>query len=384
MGTNNQPIFNRKLDFAPVKRYRILLHILFWLGYLVYEIVVWGMVEDAYYRRFVSSLIELPVKMVATYFTIYFLIDRYLVQRKYKTFVTSLVLSALFFGIVLRILAYNIIYPMFWPDATNVPLFYWPKILITIFYVYAVVAFAGAFHLIKHWYKNQQATHLLEQTAQQLEKEKLDAELKLLKSQINPHFLFNTLNNLYTLTLHHPDRAPEVVYKLSQLMSYMLYEGNQALVPLEKEIRYLESYIDLEKIRYDKRVDISMNIYNNVSGVMIAPLLLLPFVENSFKHGLSNRISGGWIRIDILTQEDTLILKVENSKNISDTEKSIKPVSGIGLQNVKKRLDLIYPGRHVLQMMDEDETYLVVLRLQPEIREVSSKIPVPERKPVVL
>lgn len=384
MGTKNQPIFNRQLDFAPLNRYRILLHVLFWSCYLAYEIVVWGMLEDAYYRKFVSSLIELPVKMAATYFTIYFLIDRYLIQRKYKTFIISLALSAVFFGIVLRVIAYNTIYPMFYPEATNVPLIYWPKILITIFYVYAVVAFAGVFHLIKHWYKHQQTTHLLEQTAQQLEKEKLDAELKLLKSQINPHFLFNTLNNLYALTLHHPDRAPEVVYKLSQLMSYMLYEGNQALVPLEKEIRYLESYIDLEKIRYDKRVDISMNIYNNVNGVMIAPLLLLPFVENSFKHGLSNRISGGWIRIDILTQEDTLIMKVENSKNINDPEKSIKPVSGIGLQNVKKRLELIYPDRHVLQIMDEDETYLVVLRLQPEIKEGTAKTPAKERQPVVL
>jgi LytS/YehU family sensor histidine kinase len=273
---------------------------------------------------------------------------------------------------------------LYYPDATNVPLFYLPKIFISIFYIYAIVAFVATFHLIKHWYKHQQTTYQLEQTAQQLVKEKLEAELKLLKSQINPHFLFNTLNNLYALTLHHPHKAPEMVYKLSQLMNYMLYDGNQAEVPLEKEIHYIENYIDLEKIRYDKQVDVSLNVYDNVEGVMIAPLLLLPFVENSFKHGLSNRISGGWIRIDILLQNNTLVMKVENSKSDPHKEKSIKPISGIGLQNVKKRLALIYPDQYNLQLMDEEETYLVVLKIQLDLKTIKSKTLEKEHSQVVL
>lgn len=383
MNNENRHIFNRQLDFAPLTKHRVPLHILFWSCYLVYEILIWGMVEDAYHRRLISQLIELPVKLIATYFTIYVLIDRFLLTGRYKTFLILLFSSAIFFGIVLRILAYNIIYPMFYPDATNVPLFYWPKILISIFYIYTVVAFAGTFHIIRHWYKHQQATQLLEQTAQQLEKEKLDAELKLLKSQINPHFLFNTLNNLYALTLSQSSRAPEMVYKLSQLMNYMMYDGNQAEVPLEKEIQYIENYIALEKIRYDNRVDVSLNVYDNVDGIIIAPLLLLPFVENSFKHGLSNRISGGWIRIDILLQGNTLVMKVENSKSLHEKEKFIKPVSGIGLQNVKKRLELIYADRYNLQIIDEEETFLVVLKIQFEGITRRQKVAAKEYNPVL-
>jgi LytS/YehU family sensor histidine kinase len=272
---------------------------------------------------------------------------------------------------------------MFYPEATNAPLFYWPKILISIFYIYTLAAVAGTFHIIRHWYKHQQATQLLEQTAQQLEKEKLDAELKLLKSQINPHFLFNTLNNLYALTLNQSSRAPEMVYKLSQLMNYMMYDGNQTEVPLEKEIRYIENYIALEKIRYDNHVDVALNVYDNVEGVMIAPLLLLPFVENSFKHGLSNRISGGWVRIEILLQGNMLVMKVENSKSLQEKEKSIKPVSGIGLQNVKKRLELIYPERYNLQIIDEEETFLVVLKIQLEGKARKQKIAEKEYNPVL-
>jgi LytS/YehU family sensor histidine kinase len=341
------------------------------------------MVEDAYHRRLISQLIELPVKLAAIYFTIYVLIDRFLIPGKYKTFLILLFSSAIFFGVVLRVLAYHTIYPMFYPEATNAPLFYWPKILISIFYIYTLAAVAGTFHIVRHWYKHQQATQLLEQTAQQLEKEKLDAELKLLKSQINPHFLFNTLNNLYALTLNQSSRAPEMVYKLSQLMNYMMYDGNQTEVPLEKEIRYIENYIALEKIRYDNHVDVALSVYDNVEGVMIAPLLLLPFVENSFKHGLSNRISGGWVRIEILLQGSTLVMKVENSKSLHEKEKSIKPVSGIGLQNVKKRLELIYPERYNLQIIDEEETFLVVLKIQLEGKAKKQKIAEKEYNPVL-
>jgi sensor histidine kinase YesM len=383
MNTENRHIFNRHLDFAPLTRHRLLLHVLFWSCYLIYEILIWGMVEDAYQRRLISQLIELPVKLAAIYFTIYVLIDRFLIPGKYKTFLILLFSSAIFFGVVLRVLAYHTIYPMFYPEATNAPLFYWPKILISIFYIYTLAAVAGTFHIIRHWYKHQQATQLLEQTAQQLEKEKLDAELKLLKSQINPHFLFNTLNNLYALTLNQPSRAPEMVYKLSQLMNYMMYDGNQTEVPLEKEIRYIENYIALEKIRYDNHVDVSLNVYDNVEGIMIAPLLLLPFVENSFKHGLSNRISGGWVRIEILLQGNMLVMKVENSKSVPEKEKSIKPVSGIGLRNVKKRLELIYPERYNLQIMDDEETFLVVLKIQLEGRIRKQRITEKEYNPAL-
>lgn len=220
-----------------LRRYRLLLHMLFWTGILLYDGLIWGMVDGVYGKKFISSLIELPLKITATYFTLYILIDKLLVQKKYSHFLLLLLLSMVCFGIILRVISYYIIYPMHYPAGLKMPLFFLPKILISIFVTYSLVAIVATFHLIKHYYKHQQATQLLQQTAEQLEKEKLAAELKLLKSQINPHFLFNTLNNLYALTLNNSGKAPEMVHKLSQLMSYMLYDSNQSEVPLEKEIQ---------------------------------------------------------------------------------------------------------------------------------------------------
>jgi len=355
------PFFDIRTPALFLGKYRFLLHILFWTSLLVYDSLVWGMVDGAYREKFISSLIELPVKVTATYFTLYFLIDKFLIQKRYGTFLALLLLSMAVVGIVLRILAYYIIYPMFYPDGLHIPLFFPPKILIAIFVTYSLVAIVASFHLIKHYYKHQQATQLLQQTTQQLEKEKLSAELKLLKSQINPHFLFNTLNNLYVLTLNHSKHAPLMVHKLSELMSYMLYDSNQTEVSVEKEIQYIKNYIDLEKIRYGDRLEVTLNVYGNIEGIMVAPLLILPFVENSFKHGARNQLHDGWIHIDIEIQDNTLTLKVENSK--PDFQGEQRKSSGLGLTNVRRRLDHLYTDRYSLQLFDEQYTHMAVLRL---------------------
>lgn len=369
MKTESGKLLEIQFDKDFFSRYRVLSHGVFWLCFVLYEGVIWGNVDGEYSRRLISSLIELPVKIVATYFTLYVLIDRILLKKKYGLFLGLLFTSMIGFGLLLRIIAYYTIYPLYYPEATAIPLFFLPKILITIFVTYSLVAILATFHLIKHWYRHQQATQQLQKMAQQLEKEKLEAELKLLKSQINPHFLFNILNSLYVLALHSSEKTPEMVYKLSQLMSYMLYDSNQAEVCLEKEIAYIENYISLEKIRYGQRLDVSLNIYEEVKDIKIAPLLLLPFVENSFKHGVSNQISSGWVRIDILTQKQQLIFKIENSKS----QVTSLPTSGLGLQNVKKRLDLIYKDNYDLKMYDEDDSYLVILKIEMGTEPIKNK-----------
>jgi sensor histidine kinase YesM len=271
------------------------------------------------------------------------------------------VASILVFGLISRTLAYSIIYPIHYPDALGTPLFYAPKILIMIFSIYSLVGILTSFHLIRHWYRNQQAAQELERSRQALENEMLEAKLKFLKSQINPHFLFNTLNNLYVLALNQSSRTPEIIHRLSELTSYMLHEGNLQQVPLEQEIHYIRNYIALERMRYDNTVDISLNVYDDVTDLSIAPLLLLPFVENGFKHGLSNRLTGGWLRIDLSRQGDVLLIKVENSKAAQQKEAVLR--SGIGLQNVRSRLDLIYGNQYKLDIVNEEEVYLVVLKL---------------------
>src|SRR5687768_10128330 len=331
-------------------RYKIGLHVLFWLSCLIYEAFIWGMVDGEYIERLAFSSIELPIKIIAAYFTLYYIIDKLLLPRKYTLFVFVLVLSMLVFGITLLTISYYTVYPTFYPQGLQVPVLYFPKILIAIFSIYSVVAIVASYHLGKHWYNHQLAS-------EQLEKEKLESELKLLKSQINPHFLFNTLNNLYALAINQSKRTPETVHKLSELMSYMLYDSNQNEVSLKKELHYIENYISLEKLRYESRLDISVNVYSDLDGIMIAPLMILPFIENCFKHGVSKQITHSWIRIDISTNDNMLDIKIENSKN-PDEVNNKKPISGIGLQNVRKRLELIYPNRYHLDVFDEEESYL--------------------------
>ncbi len=315
---------------------------------VLYEVLIWGMVDNIYTEKLITCLIELPIKVSATYFTLYFLIDRYLVTKRYTTFLVSLVLSMAFFGIVLRALNYYFIYPVYYPAGLSMPLLFLPKVLISVFVIYSLVAIVASFHLTR--------------TTQLLEREKLTAELKLLKSQINPHFLFNTLNNLYVLALNNSSKAPDMIHKLSQLMSYMLYDSNQAEVPLEMEIKYLKNYIDLERIRYGERLEVLLRVYEKTEGIKVAPLLILPLVENSFKHGASNQLNTGWIHIDINVRDNHLLVNVENSK--PDFNGEAKATSGIGLDNAKKRLDRLYPGRHSLQLFDEADTYLAVLKLK--------------------
>lgn len=196
----------------------------------------------------------------------------------------------------------------------------------------------------------------------------IETELQSLKNQINPHFLFNTLNNLYALTLKKSDQAPEVVLKLSDMMRYMLYECNEKEVLMEKEFHYIRNYIELEKLRYSANTDIQLTIDENLLNHRIAPLLLIPFVENSFKHGTQSSLEKAFIHISAELERDTLQFIVTNSKPVSiPGQIHSKKQGGVGLTNVYKRLHLIYPKRHTLQIDDMPDSYSIHLTIQLNI-----------------
>jgi two-component system, LytTR family, sensor kinase len=187
----------------------------------------------------------------------------------------------------------------------------------------------------------------------------IETELQSLKNQINPHFLFNTLNNLYALTLKKSDLAPEIVLKLSDMMRYMLYECNESEVLMEKEFKYIENYIQLEKLRHSSNTDIQFYFDDQLMEYQIAPLLLIPFVENSFKHGLRTSLE-----IDAHLETDQLIFKVKNSKpTIVPGHIHTKKQGGVGLVNVKKRLSLLYNNRYTLDIEDMPDIYAIQLSL---------------------
>jgi LytS/YehU family sensor histidine kinase len=198
---------------------------------------------------------------------------------------------------------------------------------------------------------------------------KTKAELQLLKAQVHPHFLFNTLNNIYYFTLSGSPKAPEMIDKLSGLLHYILNECNQPLVPLKKEINMLRDYMALEKIRYGEQMNMTIDIQDKGSPPLqgeagrglIAPLLLIPFVENSFKHGTSKMLAHPWVKLQVIIENNTLHFSVANSRP-QEAKPHVKK-GNIGLKNVKKRLELLYPGTHDLKIVSEPESFFVSLKV---------------------
>lgn len=337
---------------------RIAQHILFWSGYVFFYTMLWGTMYDNHWLEFRSQLVSLPIKLLATYITIYYLTPKFLLKGRYYIFFAFLGVVLLTSGFLQLMNAKFIEQPWLYPTENwNLPLFYPAKIFKYANGVYPVVAIATLVKFFRYWYKNQQTT-------QQLAQEKLEAELKFLKAQIHPHFLFNTLNNVYALTLKKSDDAPEMVLKLSDLLNYMLYECNAEKVALKKEIVLVENYLTLEKIRYGERLDASFNVTGTVSSQQIAPLLILPFVENSFKHGVSGATGEAWVSIDLELKNEEMILKVENSKGSGNGKDEQNYKAGIGLRNVQRRLELLYEDAHDLKILDTEDSYLVVLKLK--------------------
>ncbi|PTS99910.1 two-component system sensor protein [Pedobacter sp. HMWF019] len=212
---------------------------------------------------------------------------------------------------------------------------------------------AAAIKLMKYFYEKQQQALLLEQ-------EKAVAELNSLKAQLHPHFLFNTLNNIYS---HAQDTAPlaaNMLMGLSTLLRYMLYSCNAPLVPLKQELQMLLEYIELEKQRYGNQLEIAIQIPAVDPDLMVAPLLILPFIENCFKHGTSNMLEHPWINIQLQLDGKAMHLKLINGKAPNATLQS----GGIGIENVKRRLALLYPNRYDLQIIAEEEMYIVNLKLE--------------------
>ena len=192
------------------------------------------------------------------------------------------------------------------------------------------------------------------------QQEKVIAQLQLLRAQLHPHFLFNTLNNIYAFALESSPKTPDMILRLSSLLSYMLYECRGEEVLLEKEVEVMKNYIDLEKERYGDKIDVSVNIAGDLCDKYISPLLILPFLENAFKHGTSEQLGRPWMSLDISLKDNLLKCKVINSKN----EFVPHHQNGVGIDNVKKRLEFLYHDKYDLKLTDEGDFFVVSLTVE--------------------
>jgi two-component system, LytTR family, sensor kinase len=237
------------------------------------------------------------------------------------------------------------------------------KISFSLFFLYVslsnffVAVISVAAKVIKDRLKSEQRNQLLE-------KEKTENELRFLRSQINPHFVFNAINSIYVLIKKDPDFAATTLAKFADMLRYQLYECNVDEIPVENEISYLNNYIELEKLRKGDMVKVNYTVAGEVSGFSIAPLLLIPFVENAFKYVSAFTDKPNEIKIEAGYRDDVLSFFVENTTNDSINIKKDKTYSGIGLENVKRRLELIYPARHSLKIDAANNVYSVLLTIQ--------------------
>lgn len=225
-------------------------------------------------------------------------------------------------------------------------------VFVTAFFV---MAFVGLIKFVEDYFE-------LEARSRELENRQLISELRFLKAQINPHFLFNTLNNLYYLAVNQSDQTPEIIAKLSGMMRYMIHESNVEKVPLSKEVEYMENYLDLEKLRLNEEVPITFEVEGDVAGARITPLILITFLENAFKHGIGNSGGDSWITVSLAVSNGILNYRVANSL-LQQSEKTVREASGLGLTNVQRRLELSYPGKYSLDVTQDGERYRVHLKI---------------------
>lgn len=284
-----------------------------------------------HYRGIWDSLITIPLLILFWLGVAYLVLPEFF--KKYRIAILSV------YGLVI---AYNFFFFNMIPDhAEN------QRLYLVIFMLMPIPVFA-AFWLYEQW-----------RWLKTLQADKAKTELALLKSQINPHFFFNTLNNLYGLVVEKSDKAPEVVLKLSDMMRYTIYKGKEDVVLVKDEISYLENYIELHKIRYQKKVEILFT-HDVQEGLKVAPLLFIVLLENAFKHGVEKMRENAFIHLRMRSQGKKLIFTIENSFD----ESASNQANGIGLENLKKRLDHLYLNKYELIIEEKESIYKVQLNIE--------------------
>lgn len=326
---------------------QIITHVVFWIMYIsLYSGLLSIPTNFGFGELLLRSMYFLPVDIIATYILIYFLLPSFLIKRKYFLFTVNFALLSFLILISNQLINYYIYLPKYFPKVTDKFGFWQFDYFQLIVTSLSVGIFVAAFKMLKYWVREQQQKSVLET-------QNLKSELSLLKYQMNPHFIFNTLNNIDSLIHSSPDKASQSIIRLSEIMRYVLYEANVDFVPLEKEVNYLKSFIALNELRFGKGI-VDFEVEMSDSQMLIAPMLFVPLVENAIKHG-DKKSTYPAVKIK-LHQGNMLCFSVQNVI----AEEFVKDkVGGIGLSNLQRRLELIYPGKYefITEIRDKNNYY---------------------------
>ena len=340
-----------------IQQKRALQHLIFWFAIMFIAIPKRLLdIEMPFLISFVGDVCLIIPQILASYFTAYIIFSKLLPKRKYLISILLLIVSAYVVSVIGRLLIVYIGEPLVrepsYKQETLIEILVDIRYL-ALAYVIDIYTIVFVFLFVKYFknYKEVKEKELASKS------EKIAAELKTLKAQLNPHFLFNTLNNIYVLSLENSPKAPKSIEKLSKILDHVLYRCNTKFVPLSAEIELIENYIELEKLRYDDRLQVNFNTIIDQEGV-IAPLILLSLVENAFKHGAGEDIGSPKIDISLYNSADKFKFVIANTVAIQTDQ--TERVS-IGLKNVKKQLNLIYPDKYQLQIDDTPKLFSVTV-----------------------
>ncbi len=335
---------------------RPVLHVIYWLTFVLIGSFIFSYQQNFPYSFYLLNfLVHLPVFLLYTYGVIYLLIPLFLLNRRYWQFFLFLILASGFAASMRIFMGRHIYYAIFIPNVLH-PKVWWSADIFFLNLIW-ILGPAVLFAMFKY-YKNWMQTQTL---ANEAERKHLASELQVLKAQLNPHFLFNTFNNLYVLALQKSDKTPEVISRMSNLFHYILYECNAVEVPVSKEIKLIEDYIQIEKLRYSDRLTITFEKDIEYADCLVPPMLLYSFVENCFKHGCSPDPGSPWIKLIIRIHDNSFMFEAENSVPASVGSGPKKENNGVGLANIKRRLELIYPKEHELLIQKADNRFLIRL-----------------------
>ena len=343
-------IFNFKKVNIPInKAVRISVHFIFWFCAWFFFFFYYKRYGEVNIYTFVASIINLIVAIATVYTFNYFLIPKILLKNRQRQFIAFAFVAIVMFFYIQLLLTLLLVVKLL---STDYHLF--PEMIdvgMLFFNLFFVVFIAIAIKFYKRWSEK-------DYREQKVQKEMVEVELQMLKTQINPHFLFNTLNSIYVLAMKKSEQTANTVMLLSDILDYILYKVDAPKVAISSELKIIENYIELEKIRFTNRVDLNFTTNIKSEDLLIPPMLIIPFVENAFKHGVAKSIGKSWITIFIEETIEQLNISIANSKNEKPTKSEI---GGIGLVNVKKRLDLLYGERYQLDISEKPEQYDVFL-----------------------
>lgn len=349
--------FDHLATLLHARQYRILAHVLFWLGYIgLVSITLSSFFPPE--RAIARTIVNFLFHGVLAYTHLYVLLPAFWVKRRWLSYTISLI-GLIFLTGIGRLGMDYLLFQAFEKSFPLAPVL--EPLLLSTQHISTILISGFVFLIITLPVKLIEDRQHQLTIHQELKNQRLEAELKFLKTQVNPHFLFNTLNNIYSLAFIGSAQTAPMVMKLSEMMRYMIYDCTAALVPLEKEVQYLQNYIELQQIKTEKQQSIQFEIQGSPAGIMIAPLLLVPLFENAFKHGNLEEIGKGWVTSCLRITPDTLEFTLSNSIG---SNPATHPAGGIGLNNIRTRLQLRYPDHHQLEIIQQSDSFQISLHLR--------------------